>query len=327
MTIKSTFWLQFKNYLYLDRKLSDKPGSVSADKSRFNKIANYFIDKDFNRENFNIFIGILKDKAYSASYINNIIKVAKHLDRWLKINELRDYTFFKTPPKVNFDVLKPVEIEALANIKIYYAKHSDYINQRQKALIMLMGTTGCRIGEALGLKFSDVYSTPPYVIFRDTKNGDDRQVPISQELYNFLTTLAQISEYIFSSGRGGILNHQQVNLDLKRRAEKVGIKKRVWAHLFRHSFITQMLELGVDSSDIAIIVGQRDLRSILRYKNSLIGHYVNIIHLHPLLRKEMPWAGSMKNLKEFIYKTFDASIHVVSITEGNEQISVAIKKN
>lgn len=327
MTIKRTFWFDFKSYLYIDRKLSDKPGSVSADKSRFNKIANYFIDKDFNRDNFNIFIGTLKDQNYTASYINNIIKVAKHLDRWLKINELRDYTFFRTPPKVNYDILTPDEIKALANVEINYAKHKDYINQRQRCLILILGTTGCRIGEALGLKFSDLYSNPPHVIFRNTKNGDDRQVVIGQELFAFLTTLAKKSEFIFVSGRGGKLDHQQVNLDLKIRAKKVGIKKRIWAHLMRHSYITQMLEVGVDSTDLAVIIGHHDLRTLLRYKNSLLSHYVDIVHLHPLLKREMPWASSVKNLKGFINKSFDATNHTISITEGADDISVSIKRN
>ncbi len=127
-------WSEFKTYLYLDRKLSDKPSSVSADKSRFNKISAYFCTNDFNRDNFNLFIGKLKEKGYSTSYINNFVKTGKHIDRWLHTNILVDYTFFKEARKVNYDILTPQEILSLANVKLKYAKHSEYINRRQHAL-------------------------------------------------------------------------------------------------------------------------------------------------------------------------------------------------
>ncbi len=131
---------------------------------------------------------------------------------------------------------------------------------------------------------------------------------------------------MFVSGRGGRLETQQINIDLKVRAKKVGIVKPIWCHLFRHSFVTTMLEAGVDALDVAVIVGHRDPSSTLRYKNSLIGHYVNIIHLHPLLKQQMPWESCMKNLKRYVNKIFDVKNHIISITEGENEITISIKK-
>lgn len=327
MKITQDLWSTFKTYLYIDRKLSDNASASYAYKSRFNKIVSYFIDKDFNRENFNKLISEMKEKKYASSHINNIIKIAKHLDKWLKLNQLQDYTYFKEGKRANFDILSPFEIEGIANIKIRYKKMNAYINSRQKALFLLLGTTGCRIGEALSLKFNDVYSTPPYVIFRETKNNDDRQVPISNELYNLLISLPHKNDYVFSSGRGNRLETQQVNIDLKVRAKKLKIKKRVWAHLFRHSYVTTMLEMGVDALDIAVIVGHKDPKNTLRYKNSLIGHYVNIIHMHPLLKKDMSWEYRVSRLKDNINRTFDKNIFKILITEENNNLKISINKN
>jgi len=326
MRITKTLWPEFKSYLYLDRKLSDKPASISADKSRFNKLASFFCTKDFNRANFNMFIGMMKEKNYSTSYINNFVKTGKHLDKWLKTNVLVDYTFFKEARKVNYDILTPQEILSLANVKLKYAKNSKYINQRQQVLILLLAETGSRVGEALGLKFEDIYSTPPYVLFKDTKNNDDRRVPIGSELYNLLTTLAKKGENVFVSGRGGKLETQQINIDLKARAKAVGITKPVWCHLLRHSYITTLLEEGVDALDVAVIVGHHDPRSTLRYKNSLIGHYVDIVHMHPLLRKEIPWESRTESLKKFVGKTFDPQNHSIGVTLNKDDITISIKR-
>lgn len=327
MKITQDLWSTFKTYLYIDRKLSDNSSASYAYKSRFNKVASYFIDKDFNRENFNKLISEMKEKKYASSHINNIIKITKHLDRWLKLNQLQDYTYFKEGKRANFDILSPSEIERIANLKIRYKKMSTYINSRQKALFLLIGTTGCRIGEALSLKHNDIYSTPPYVIFRETKNNDDRQVPISNELYNLLISLPHKNNYVFNSGRGNRLETQQVNIDLKVRAKKLKIKKRVWAHLFRHSYVTTMLEMGVDALDVAVIVGHKDPKNTLRYKNSLIGHYADVILFHPLLRKYIPWEKSLIKLKEYINKTFNTNNCLIDIKEKKGEFSILLKKN
>lgn len=329
MLLKQAFWEQFQTYLYIERKLSDNPSSKSSDKSRFKKLVRFFdhLGEDFTKDNFNLFIADMKAKGNTVSYMNHLIQMAKHLDKWLKLNNLQDYTYFKESRNVRFDILNPSEIEQLANVQIKYAKHNDYINQRQKVLIMLLGTTGCRIGEALSLRFDSIFSNPPYVVFFNTKNGDDRQVPIGKELYNNLISLPRKSILVFVSGRGGKLECQQVNLDLKVRAKMMGIKKRVWAHLFRHSYITTMLEMGVDSLDVAVIVGHKDPKSTLRYKNSLIGHYANIIHMHPLLKANMPWETCTARLKDYLNKVFDPKNHSLSITEEKDKIEIVIKRD
>lgn len=224
---------------------------------------------EFNRDNFSKFISDLKDKKYSYSYINRFINLGKHVDKYFHLNQIQDYTYFRENQVIPKEVLTPQEIEQLANVRIDYTKKSDYINQRQKALILLLGLTGCRIGEALSLLYSDIHASPSYVIFRDTKNGEDRIVPISQNLYDLLMDLPKMSDYLFSSQRGGLLEQQQVNLDIKRRAEAVGRKKRVWCHLFRHSYITTMLERGVDALHVAHLVGHKDLKNTVRYQTAL----------------------------------------------------------
>ena len=326
MTLNKDKWEDIKEYLLTDRKHSDKESSILADKSRYTLLAAQFLTRDFNRTNFNKFIGELKAKGYSHSYINNFIKMGKIVDKYFEINQIQDYTYFPEVKALPRSILTPEEIEKLANVHIGYKQMNAYINQRQKTIIMLMGTTGCRVGEALGLKFEDLYMDPYCCIFRDTKTDQDRTVPISQSLHNALQALPKLGPYIFMSGRGQILEQQVITRDLKVRANAINLAKPIYSHLLRHSYITTMLENGVDISDVGVIVGHRDPKTIMRYKNSLIGHYVDIAHIHPLLKQEMSWEQQVDVVKRFSKQFVNINKVNANIIETPDSISLKLIK-
>lgn len=326
MKLDHSMWSVLHIYLIIERKLSDSQSSISALKSRFFVLCKYFSDKPFNRVGFVAFLGEMKRLEYATSYLNGFITMGKYVDDFLKLNELKDFTYFPDARRVNVDVLTPHEIEKLATVHIPYAKMCDTINQRQEALLLLLGTTGCRIGEALTLQWRDVYTAPASLIFEDTKNNTNRHIPISTALLLKLQKLPQTSPYIFTSGRGGKLETPQVNLDLKKRAKAVGITKPVWCHIFRHSYVTTMLESGCEISDVGYLVGHLDPKSTMRYKNSLISHYSGVIMLHPLLKKGLTLDMISKKMKEYISKLVDTESYSLEIQEDSETFKVSIRK-
>lgn len=291
-------WDGFSTYLFYDIKLSTSKGSFQSLKSRFVLLCKHFDTIPLNRVTFNQYIGLLKEKQYKDSYINNFIKTAKHLDRYLGINQLQDYTYFKEKRGPVKNILSPGEIRQLADIQISYLRSSELINKRQKTLIFLLGTTGCRIQEALKLKWTDI--NEDCVIFRDTKNGEERVVPIGEFLYIHLMSLQNNYEYIFTSWTGNLLCSSQMGADFRKRAKTVGITKHIHNHLFRHSWITTMLEAGVDLSDVSILAGHKDPRSTMVYKNSMLNHYKNIINYHPLVRAQNDPRHIIRIVKTFL---------------------------
>lgn len=140
MRLDKNIWTIFRTYLLFDRKQSDKRSAISANKSRFTILASYFEHVDFNRQTFTDFLLRLKEKGYSISYMNNFIKMAKTIDRYYRLNEVSDYTYFPEIRSVPLEIVTPEEIEALATVQIPYKKMNSYINQRQQALILLLGT-------------------------------------------------------------------------------------------------------------------------------------------------------------------------------------------
>lgn len=328
MYLHPDHWSALQGYFFLELKFSEKNSAKSAVASRYRVLSTYFHNNNlpFNKQNFLAFILYMKDQGYSFSYINNFIKIAKHIDKYYKINELQDFTYFDEKKKNNYEILTTEEIYALAHIQLPYQKMADKINDRQRILLMLLGTTGCRISEALELKRSDIYHNPPHVVFRDTKNGTDRAVPIADFLYKDLLRLSEGSDLVFKSGRGGTLDPQQVNIDIKTRAKAINLDKPIWNHLFRHSFITTMLESGVDVSDVSVIVGHSDPKSTMRYKNSQLEHYSNIIMMNPLLKKSLTLDTIKSRVFNVVNRLVDRGLYSVTISEDSNEFIVKIKK-
>lgn len=325
MEINPILWSALSNYLFYDKKLSKNKGSFYAIKSRFNFLCRGFANRPFNRQNFTQFIKEMHEAGYAPSHINNLIKIGKHVDKCFGANEIQDFSYFQEVSSP-VSVLSTEEIEALANVYVDYAKNADEINERQRLLILFLATTGCRIGEALQLKTRDLINNPPHVIFRETKNGTNRAVPIDSSLYQELVRISVGKDLVFVSYRGLSMHEPQINLDLKRRSSILGITKPVYCHVFRHSYITTMLEQGVDALDVAVIVGHRDPKTTLRYKHSLLSHYAEIITIHPLLKRHMTLGILFKKVKDVISRMVDASVFSVITEEASNELKIIIRR-
>lgn len=331
MKLNREMWSFFRPYLFIDLKLSEKRSNSYALKSCFFKLVDHFTDVEFNRENFTEYIGLLKDNGHSTNYLNGLIRMIKHIEKWLKLKgyiselNIQDYKYFSARNFQYKDILTPAEIEKLAYVKIKYKKMPDFINIRQKGLILLLGETGCRIGEAISLLTSDISNFPRQsVTFRDTKNKSDRTVPIGDNLYKLLKEIAKENEFVFTSYKGGQLTPEQVNLDYKIRSKATGINKRVYSHLFRHSFCTTMAQAGVSVLDLGRIVGHKSVEVTMRYYNADLEHLGNVILEHPLLKKEMTFEMIKTNLKNSVVKAVGNSKYKLEIAENDKSIKITL---
>lgn len=307
-------WETFRTYLLYDKKISHGESNIWANKSRFKIIKDWFVSKslDFNRANFTHFIGEMEEKGYKESYLNKYISIAKTIAEYFEINhniinefKLHKVTYFTEERNIDYDTFTPDEIVRMANVELPYKKGKDYINQRQKILILISGLIGPRVGEMINLKWASVHETPHYfyLTFKETKTKKQRKVPIGRKFGEMLMELPKNNkEYVLTSYRGKKLRSQELGRDIKRRAIACGITKNVWNHLFRHTAITELLQNGIEVTDVGDIVGQDDPKTTMRYKHVQTDHYYDVMLAHPLLANEMTWQQQMNRIQQNISK-------------------------
>jgi integrase len=109
----------------------------------------------------------------------------------LERDPLRDYVVVKAPAaavdKADLPylqaMLKAIEqhndVRANPDVKDRTARQRRFIKTRDYAMFTGLIETGCRISELCSLKLSDFDPQHCTVLFRRTKNGEDREVPIS----------------------------------------------------------------------------------------------------------------------------------------------------
>jgi len=194
-------------------------------------------------------VGEIENAEYAHNTKYDFKVILKMFYKWLKGNDetfpdeirwLRPRIKSETH-KLPEELLTEDEVFALANA-------AD--NPRDKAIILVLYETGCRIGELLSLKMKNVIFDQYGAILRVTGKTGDRRVRIISAAP---TLAAWVNVYAnakdpeaaprppISTGYKYCkqpIAYGSFHVLIKTLANKAGIRKRVYPHLFRHSRAT-----------------------------------------------------------------------------------------
>lgn len=167
------------------------------------------------------------------------------------------------------------------------------------AFITIARHTGMRLGEILKLVRNDVDFEKEQTYVRDTKNFNQRAVPVNAVVREALSTLPKETEGFFTyKNRSGVERAWRHALD---RAGVSGFR----IHDLRHSFITDIVTKGVDIPTVMEITGHRDIRMLKRYSHPTEEHKKQAVKLlefapgiHTIFTQETKVADIAKNAKE-----------------------------
>jgi integrase len=169
------------------------------------------------------------------------------------------------------DVLTPAEFRALLS----------HLGQRDRAMVLLAGSTGLRRSELVALTWGDIAFDRSEIVVRRSRvrkwfgepktEASRKPVPlhasVAEELIRWraVTPYPAATDFLFPSIRKNGTQPLTPDMILKRvirpAAQAAGIGKRVGWHTFRHSLATNLRSLGVD-----VKVAQE----LLRHANSRI---------------------------------------------------------
>jgi integrase len=156
--------------------------------------------------------------------------------------------------------LKPEEMVLLLSTVDEYLKH----------IIVLLIETAMRRGELARLKVKDINLGTRLIHLRETKNGEDRTVPLSQKALASLQFLIEKAETDF------LLNYSKEWLTEKfiAHCKLIGIDN-FRLHDLRHEGVSSLFEKGLNMIEVSSISGHKDLSMLKRYTHinptSLLG--------------------------------------------------------
>lgn len=118
--------------------------------------------------------------------------------------------------------------------------------------------TGMRRSEILKLRWCDVNLENGYAFLYDTKNGEDRRVPLTRRCIKVLIGMLRDDERVFP------ISANCLRLAWNRARRKAGINDLRF-HDLRHEAVSQFFEMGMSVPEVALISGHKDLRQLFRY--------------------------------------------------------------
>jgi integrase/recombinase XerD len=218
----------------------------------------------------------LLDEKFSYSTVNKKINSLKVYNDFLQkkgfvgesyIQLKRDRVQIANGSEHVVTALTDKEIETL----LYYVEDQTKVTQRNRLILYLLLYSGARISELVNIKLSDIDQLTATLTIRG-KGGKVREVSLRQDVLQLIkqyrkeeraTSRFQESEFLLVSQRVNKLHRDAVRDWLKNVSSDVGF--HLHPHLFRHTFSTRLLRLGVDLTTVSKLIGHANINMTARY--------------------------------------------------------------
>jgi len=270
----STLLTGFKSYLLLERGMSQN--TIEAYIRDIGKLQSFCdstggqLPGSVSTDDLRLFLGWLNELGMLASSQARVLSAIKTFYQYLVMETGLEHNpaALMEGPRLSRnipDTLSVPEIQALINA----IDHSKSEGMRNRAILEVMYGCGLRVSELITLKRSDLFLDIEYI--KVIGKGDkQRLVPIGGEAIKYLNIYLNESrihqsvkpgfeDYVFLNRRGSPLSRVMIFLIIKDLAKKIGLRKDVSPHTFRHSFATHLIEGGADLRAVQDMLGHESI--------------------------------------------------------------------
>ena len=265
----------FGNYLKLERSLSGN--SIEAYVHDVELLRQYVeISKlelsplTITAKHLHGFLQYISELGMSAYSQARILSGIKSFYKYLLFEELieNDPTALLEGPKIGRklpDTLSFVEIENLLDA----IDLSTPEGGRNRAMLEVLYSSGLRVSELVDLKRANIYFDIGFLRVIG-KGNKERLVPIGREAMRYLKIYQEelrvlvpvqkgFEANVFLNRRGRKLSRVMIFTIVKNLAAKIGLKKTISPHTFRHSFATHLIEGGADLRAVQEMLGHESI--------------------------------------------------------------------
>lgn len=266
---------QFEHYLKLERSLSEN--TLVAYVRDVEKLAQFVTLKELNVDPLQVeeihlhsFIEYVHEMGLTPYSQARIISGLKAFYKYLLFEDYieKDPTTLIEGPKLGRklpDTLEYNEIESLfASIDL-----STPEGARNRAMLEILYSSGLRVSELVELRLSNIFFDVGFLKVVG-KGNKERLVPIGSDALKHLKIYideirchvpvkSDFKNYVFLNRRGKNLTRVMIFTIIKQLALKVGLKKNISPHTFRHSFATHLIEGGADLRAVQEMLGHESI--------------------------------------------------------------------
>lgn len=249
--------------------------------------------KETKRADILSFLEWLHDFGISPQTQSRVISGMKSFYSFLQI----EFEWQENPtdlieaPKLKRSLPSVLNIEEI-NALIGAIDLSSAEGVRNKAILEILYGCGLRVSELTNLKLSNLFLDVEFIKV-EGKGNKERLIPIGKEaikhlniyikeVRNHLTIKNGHEDIVFLSRRGSALSRVMVFLIIKKLAEKIGLKKNISPHTFRHSFASHLVEGGADLRAVQDMLGHESITTTEIYTHVDTDYLRSVImEFHP----------------------------------------------
>ncbi|MDC0765257.1 tyrosine-type recombinase/integrase [Brevibacillus sp. AG] len=267
----------FLQYMESKERSSETISGYSKDLIAFYR---YLVQK-YNRK---VYIENVTEADIEAFLFLLKIQGQKPASRSRKLYSLRSFFAYArkkefVPKNIALSV-DPPKLQQMERVYLSEGEVTELVEAIEHPLIritvMTLYYTGLRISECLNLTISTVDLEKELILVVAGKGNKDRSVPISSKLLPILLDYIHNhrpkldTDYFFATQKTGMLSPVYVNRVLGETVKKLGWKKKVTAHILRHSFASQLVKKNVNLVNIQKLLGHSSLKVTSIYTHSNI---------------------------------------------------------
>ncbi|WP_303315484.1 site-specific tyrosine recombinase XerD [Flavivirga abyssicola] len=287
----------YKLYLKIERGLSEN--SIENYSRDVKKLINYLEHHNIKESPITIAKEIIQRFIYEVAKAINVRSQSRLISGLRSFFSYLIFEDYRTSnpleliesPKIGRklpDTLSEEEIDTIINA-IDLSKPE---GERNRAMLETLYGCGLRVSELINLKISDLFFDEGFI--KVTGKGDkQRFVPIidvtqkyiniyRNEIRNHLNIQAGFEDTLFLNRRGKQLTRAMIFTIIKQLAEKIGLKKSISPHTFRHSFATHLLQNDADLRSIQLMLGHESITTTEIYVHLDKSHLTKVVEkYHP----------------------------------------------
>ena len=264
--------VKYKQYVKFEKSLSDN--TVDAYLTDLDKLLAYLTLENINildvrLENLEDFSAGLHDIGIHPRSQARILSGIRSFYRFLIMEDYleSDPTELLESPQTGFKLPEVMTVEEI-DLLIGSIDRGTKEGQRNRAILETLYSCGLRVSELCNLKLSELYFEEGFIKV-EGKGSKQRLVPISPRaikeirLYftdrNLMKIKPGFEDFVFISNFGKNISRIMVFHIIKELAERIGLKKKISPHTFRHSFATHLLEGGANLRAIQCMLGHESI--------------------------------------------------------------------